>query len=256
VGDILFFMRYARPLADAGARLHVRADRRLEPIVSRAMPIASWSDVAGIASTGIALWMGDLPAFVQPLAAEPMPTLRARPDGARAARMRERLGAGSLPVVGLAWVAGMQTGRGPVGQTVLSKEVDPAAIGAALKGVRARFVSLQRHPAPGSREALEAALGAPVMDLSGANGDLEDMLALASLLDEYVGVSSTNVHLIAAAGGHGRILVPYPADWRWRASGDESPWFPGFPTYRQDADGGWSAPLARLAHDLNPGGSP
>ena len=34
----------------------------------------------------------------------------------------------------------------PVGQTVLSKEVDPAAIGRALAGVRARFVSIQRHP--------------------------------------------------------------------------------------------------------------
>jgi Flp pilus assembly protein TadD len=254
VGDILFFMRYARPLADAGARLHVRADRRLEPIVSRAMPIASWSDALEIPPAGITLWMGDLPAFVQPIAAEPMPTLRASPDAARAARMRERLGAGALPVVGLAWVAGTQSGRGPVGQNVLSKEFDPAAIGAALKGLRVRFASIQRHPAPGSREALEAALGAPVIDLSDANDDLEDMLALASLLDEYVGVSSTNVHLIAAAGGHGRILVPYPADWRWRTSGDESPWFPGFPTYRQDADGAWSTALAKLAHDL--GGNP
>ena len=56
--------------------------------------------------------------------------------------------------------------------------------------------------------------------------------------------------------GRGRILVPYPADWRWRAGGQESPWFPGFPTYREDADGDWSAALARLAHDLKPGGNP
>ena len=256
VGDALFFMRYAKPLADAGARLHVRADPRLEPILARAMPIASWIAGDELPPASVALWMGDLPAFVQPLAGEPRPTLRVAPIEARVVRMRERLAAGALPAIGLAWIAGTQSGRGPVGQTVLSKEVDPAAIGRALAGVRARFVSIQRHPPPGSREALEDALGAPVVDLSDANGDLEDMLAVLSLLDEYVGVSSTNVHLLAAAGGNGRILVPYPADWRWRSSGDESPWFPGFPIYRQDADGDWCAPLAKLAHDLKHGGNP
>ena len=256
VGDALFFLRYAKPLADAGARLHVRADRRLQALVARALPIASWLEGETLPPGATAVWMGDLPLFTQPVAAEPMPSLRIAPREARIARMRERLNAGALPAIGLAWIAGTQTGRGPVGQTVLSKEIEPAAIGRALKGLRARFVSLQRHPAPGSREALEAALDAPVVDLSDANDDLEDMLALLSLLEEYVGVSSTNVHLLAAAGGQGRILVPYPADWRWQSSGSESPWFPGFPTYRQDASGDWSAPFTKLAQDLKPGGIP
>ena len=256
VGDVLFFMRYAKPLADAGARLHVRTDPRLHAMIARALPIASWIEGEAVPPGAVAVWMGDLPLFTQPIAREPVAALRIAPHEARVARMRERLNTGALPTIGLAWVAGTQAGRGPVGQTVLSKEVDPAAIGRALKGLRVRFASIQRHPAPGAREALEAALDAPVMDLSAANDDLEDMLALASLLDDYVGVSSTNVHLIAAAGGQGRILVPHPADWRWQSSGIESPWFPGFPTYRQDARGGWSAPLAALAQDLKPGGTP
>ena len=256
VGDILFFMRHAKPLADAGARLHVRVEPRLRGIVERAMPIASWIEGEALPPGAIAVWMGDLPLFTQPLAAEPAPTLRIAPLEERVARMRERVNAGALPAIGLAWLAGTQGGRGPVGQMVLSKQIDPAAIGRALKGVRARFVSIQRHPAPGSREALEAALEAPVVDLSAANDDLEDTLALVSLLDDYVGVSSTNVHLLGAAGGRGRILVPYPADWRWQSGGDESPWFPGFPIYRQEASGDWSAPLAKLARDLKPGGIP
>ena len=257
VGDALFFLRYAKPLADAGARLHIRGDPRLRALVERALPIASWLEGEALPPGAVAVWMGDLPLFTQPLAKEPVPTLRIAPLDERVARMRKRLGdKGGAPRVGLAWVAGTQTGRGPVGQSVLSKEIEPAAIGHAMKGVAARFVSLQRHPRPGSREALEQALGAPVADLSDVNGDLEDMLALLSLLGDYVGVSSTNVHLLAAVGGRGRILVPYPADWRWQSSGVESPWFPGFPTYRQDAGGDWSAPLAKLTQDLKPGGIP
>ncbi len=254
VGDALFFLRYARPLAEAGARLQVHADRRLEALVARALPIASWQEVAATPRADAVLWMGDLPAFVEPLAGEPMPTLRIAPLAARVGRMRERVGGGDGPLVGLAWSAGTQGGI--AGQTVLSKEIAPAAIGHALAGVRARFVSIQRHPQAGSREALEAALGAPVADLAAANDDLEDMLALLSLLDDYVGVSSTNVHLLAAAGGRGRILVPYPADWRWQSSGAQSPWFPGFPIYRQAASGDWSASLAGLAVDLKSGGAP
>ena len=256
IGDTLFFLRYAKALADAGASLHLRADRRLQKLVERALPIASWLEGEELPPGGIALWMGDLPAFVHALITEPVPTLRIAPLDAHVARMRERLGASGTSVIGVAWRAGVQTSRAPLGQTVLSKEIEPALLGASLKGAAARIVSLQREPLAGSREALEKALAAPAADLSDVNGDLEDMLALLWILDGYVGVSSTNIHLLAAVGKGGRILVPYPADWRWRSSGVESPWFPGFPTYRQESGGGWSAPLAALAHDLKHGGVP
>jgi hypothetical protein len=75
------------------------------------------------------------------------------------------------------------------------------------------------------------------------------MLALLSLLDDYVGVSSTNVHLLASLGRTGRILVPFPPDWRWQASG-ESAWFPGFATYRQDSAGQWSNAFGHLRADI------
>lgn len=33
-------------------------------------------------------------------------------------------------------------------------------------------------------------------------------------------------------------------------SGDESPWFPGFPVYRQGTDGDWSEAMGKLKNDL------
>jgi hypothetical protein len=89
-----------------------------------------------------------------------------------------------------------------------------------------------------------------VHDLSALNEDLEAMLALLALVDEYVGVSNTNMHLRAGVGRTARVLVPQPPEWRWMAVGEASPWFPGFRVYRQHVDGEWRDALARLSRDL------
>lgn len=74
-----------------------------------------------------------------------------------------------------------------------------------------------------------------------------DMLALLSLLDEYVTVSNTSVHLRAGTGRTSRVLVPNPPEYRWMAEGTESPWFPGCKVYRQRLDGSWEAALDALS---------
>ena len=76
------------------------------------------------------------------------------------------------------------------------------------------------------------------------------MLALLALIDDYVGVSNTNMHLRAAAGKTARVLVPCPAEWRWMASGS-SPWFPGFGIYRQALNGRWEDALTALRRDIS-----
>ena len=91
-----------------------------------------------------------------------------------------------------------------------------------------------------------AALASRVHDLAAANDDLEDALALVSLLDRHACVSNTNVHLAAAAGAKVDVLVAFPPEWRWGASG-ASPWFPSFEVHRQLPGGDWSAALANLA---------
>lgn len=46
------------------------------------------------------------------------------------------------------------------------------------------------------------------------NEDREDLLALLALLDDYVGVSNTNMHLLGSLGKTARVLVPNPPDWK------------------------------------------
>jgi hypothetical protein len=89
-----------------------------------------------------------------------------------------------------------------------------------------------------------------VADLSVLNADLETMLALLAQIDDYVGVSNTNMHLMAALGRGARVLVSRLPLFRWMAEGTESPWFPGFHVYRESNDRGWVPPLTSVIADL------
>jgi hypothetical protein len=110
---------------------------------------------------------------------------------------------------------------------------------------------LQRRPRAGEIEKLRQTCGPRVADLSALNEDLEVMLALLARVDEYVGVSNTNMHLRAALGRGARVLVSSGAEFRWMAQGPMSPWFPLMRVYRQDASGSWKKAFEGLSNDLS-----
>ena len=152
---------------------------------------------------------------------------------------------GSPPYLGVTWRGGTWKKRNS-----LYKECPLALLAQALKGNHTTVLILQRLPRDGEIQTFCQLLGRPVHDLSALNEDLEAMLALLFLIDEYVGVSNTNMHLRAAVGKTARVLVPSPPEWRWMAEGRESPWFPGFSVYRQGYDGSWEGAFARLNQDM------
>jgi tetratricopeptide (TPR) repeat protein len=245
IGDVLFFLRYAGALRARGAKIRFWGDARLAPMLLRSRVVDeafSGSGPARTADPSRLAWCGDLPALLHLESEFPAP-LRLLPDPVRVEAMRARLAVlGPGPYVALTWRAGLARR----GKAVLAKAIDPHALGAGLRGIGATFVSLQRDPLAGEGQALEAALGAKLADLSVMNTDLDDMLALLGVVDEYVGVSNTNTHLRAALGLGARVLLPWPAEWRWLREGDSSPWFPGFSLYRATRDGDWGPALARL----------
>ncbi|MFB3151304.1 MAG: hypothetical protein ACE10M_12145, partial [Alphaproteobacteria bacterium] len=174
------------------------------------------------------------------------PSIRLVPEPEREARLRDRLAAyGAPPYIGVTWRAGVKNEPGAV-----FKLAPLGEFAKALGTTEGTVLVLQRHPEAGEIEELGHGLGRAAYDLTALNDDLEDMLALLALLDEYVTVSNTNVHLSAGAGGTCRVLVPNPAEYRWMAEGDESPWFPGSKVYRQGVDGDWGTAFRTLTEDL------
>lgn len=277
LGDELFFLRQLPLLKARGARITVHASAKIAELIRRANVADTVVPDTTLppASADIQILCGDLPRALQPCPAEPRPwqdapcALRDYPIHVRAyfphpapslripalpealARMRERLRQlGAPPYVGITWRAGTMASAQRGADWVLSKQVPLAALGSALQQSRGTLIALQRHPAAGEIAALVAASARPVADLSALNEQLEDMQALLELLDDYIGVSNTNMHLRAAAGRAARVLVPSPAEWRWMNCGDRSPWFPQFRIYRQSPHGDWTPALHALQRDL------
>jgi Flp pilus assembly protein TadD len=246
LGDALFFLRFCPALKARGATVIYRGDARLAALLGGSTLFsARIPDDADGPSGSREVWVGDLPYLLGvalPANYPPLP-LAARPDrlAAVAARLQSL---GPAPYLALTWRAGTQTlvDNNPT----LFKSIELGDLAKGLSRPNGTLISVQRHPKAGETEAFSQLLGRPVHDWSGVNDDLEEMLAVMSLVDEYVAVSNTNVHLRASAGKGATVLVPHPAEWRWMAEGDASPWFPGVKVLRQQRDGSWQAALSAL----------
>jgi Tfp pilus assembly protein PilF len=246
LGDELFFLRFSRELKRRGAWVAYMADPRIAALIRRTKlvdHVAVKGEVVGDAHA--ALLIGDLP-LVLGMSSEadippPLP-LEALPEKRQeiALRLASVPNKAERPLIGITWRAGAE----------MVREIPLEQLGAALRDMAAIFVVVQRNPQPGEIAAFEAALGQPVVDFSDLNDDLEGMMVLMEQLDDYIGVDNTNMHLRVGTGKIARILVPHLQDFRCMATGDSSPWFPGFAIYRRTPDRNWSDALKRLRNHV------
>lgn len=252
VGDELSFLRFAPLLRQRGAHVTYVPDPKLASMVDRAGAVDVVTPVGETAppDTEIYLAPGDLPLMLgidEPGQLPPPLPLTARPESAQAIVERVALAkAGGRPLIGVTWRGGINSPRGDR----LFKLVALEALARLLRDLPVEVAIVQRNPDEGEIERFAAELGRPVHDFSDLNADLEEMLALLDELHDYITVSNTNVHLRAGLGKPARVLVPFPPDYRWMTSGDESPWFPGFGVYRQTVEGDWNPALDALQADL------
>ena len=239
IGDDLYFLRFARVLRERGARITGAVTPRLQDMIARSGVLDECDPAADRIppDAGYRL-LGDLPFLLEAHRLPVPDAVRFDPLPDRVAEIGARLQGLARPLIGLTWRSG--TGPEAGSRDALFKEApfkEFTAMAARLPGT---LLVLQRDPKPGEVERLVAECGARVVDFSALNADLEGMHALLSLLDEYIGVSNTNMHLCAALGRSARVLVSRSVEFRWMAEGAESPWFPGFTVYRQGEKGDWT----------------
>jgi len=263
IGDELFFMRWLPELMRRGASVVYQIHTpKLVPLLRRqrlaAITLIGPDDRAPTAD--VSVWVNELPAVLMAgddalLPERDIPcAIALSADTERCKRWAEALAAfGPPPYVGVTWRAGaMFSGVDIVrlGLRSLSKRIEPSALGAALRAIDGTIVVVQRKPGAADLASLGATFGRPVHDLSAMNDDLEDALALLAVMDAYIGVSNTNMHLLAGLGRSAHVLMPWLPEWRWRDVGSESPWFPGFRIHRQTPSGSWNDALAQLVHEV------
>ena len=255
LGDELHFLRFLPALVARGMTIHYSCHPKLYPLLLDQSLIAALDTSTRDQPGEFDCLVGDLPwlAGMRSTADVP-PALPLSVDSTRVEALREALARfGPPPYLGVTWQGGREKQpeqKQKKAWRSLHKEISPAALGELARDWPGTVVVMQRVPKQEDVALFSATLGRPWLDWSALNDSLPEVLAGLSLLDEYVGVSNTNMHLLAGIGKTARVLVPHPADWRWMAEGDESPWFPGFKIYRQLRDHSWDDALARLAQDL------
>lgn len=253
LGDELFFLRFAPALAEAGMRIAYATQAKLLPMLEGMACLESVEAVSDEAAGRYDALVGDLPLLADMRDSSDIPPpLPLSIDGERQRQLRQALEAfGPPPYLGITWQAGVEkSDRARENRYRLHKLISPADLGEIARIWPGTVVVLQRTPKPEDLAAFSDAAGRSWLDWSGVNDDLRDALAALSLLDDYVGVSNTNMHLLAGIGKTARVLVPSPPEWRWMAQGDTSPWFPGFRIYRQSQDQSWGNALTRVKNDL------
>lgn len=248
IGDEIFFLRFAPQLKQRGASVSYVASNKARPLLNN---VACIDKVIGtdrqMIEADIYLSVADLPHVleIQDDQTLPPPITLTEPTELIADIKAQLNEIGPPPYIGLTWRGGTRK------KHMLYKEIELEKLATAVKGKEGTFIALQRLPENHEIDEISNHLGHKVHDFSAFNEKLDQMMGLLFLLDEYIGVSNTNMHLRASLGKTCRVLVPHPPEWRWMSRGKTSPWFPGFSVYRQESDGNWDKALNELQEDLS-----
>ncbi len=249
LGDEIFFMSFAPQLKARGAWIAYQpGHQKIASLFKRVTCIDEViSDDHAVENIDYRISIGDLPRLLGHTDNSPHPASPEIPvRDENLANVKQLLANfGPPPYVGVTWRAGAVNRS----KSVLFKEFSLTDLAEICKPLDARIVILQRLPEAGEVDQFSEILGRPVLDLSHYNEQLEDMLAVLSILDDYIGVSNTNMHMRAAVGKTCRVLVPFPPEWRWHMDGS-SPWFPDFQVYRQKANQDWQPAIRKLREEL------
>lgn len=243
-GDTLQFCRYAKLLAESGARVIMEVQRPLMHL------LANLEGVSQLIASGSAMPQFDyhcslmsLPlAFNTSLATIPRAEKYLSSDPIKLAQWRNKLGEKKRPRVGLVW-SGSTTNRNERNRSFpLADLLDhlPAQID---------YFRLQKDVRePDARTLRE---NPQIWDFSEELRDFSDTAALCGCMDIVISTCTSVAHLSAALGRTTWILLGHAADWRWLLDRDDSPWYASARLYRRRKAHGWNEVFERMATDLS-----
>jgi tetratricopeptide (TPR) repeat protein len=254
LGDTLQFCRYARLVADLGARVILEVQKPLQSLLT------SLEGAAQVLACGEALPEFDyycplvsLPlAFKTTLSTIPARVPYLRSDVQKARYWRKKLGEKRRFRVGLVWSGGFRPDQ-PELWPVNRRRNIPLAKLAPLQHPEVEFYSLQKGQ-PGESELAELTAkkwhGPPMADFTGLLHDFSDTAAFIEQLDLVISVDTSTAHLAGALGRPVWILNRFDSCWRWLLKRTDSPWYPTVRLYRQSTAGDWDGVVERVRADL------
>ncbi|MBF0261266.1 MAG: glycosyltransferase family protein [Magnetococcales bacterium] len=244
-GDMIQFIRFAKPLADQGARVlalvpaplvrlfenapglaRVQAHPDFQEPLDYQIPLLS---VPGVLDTRINTIPG----------AEGYLTAPRTPDPAWGSLL-----AGEGLKVGLVWEGKPLHANDPLRRRSCTL-ADLAPL-ARVPGIR--LFSLQK-PDP-DRPAPPVPEGVPITPLAAFLTDFAATATLMHHLDLIITIDTATAHLAGALGRPVRTLLPRAPDWRWGCERDTTPWYRAMRLFRQSNTDSWNEPVRQLLAEL------
>jgi tetratricopeptide (TPR) repeat protein len=241
LGDTIQFCRYAKLVADLGARVILEIQKPLAKL------LANLEGVGTLVTKGSVLppFQFHCPLMSLPLAFRtrldniPAPGGYLKADAGAIEVWRARLGTRTKPRVGLVWSGN------PLQKNNHNRSI-PLTVLTGLLDHRFEYVSLQKDAKEDDRKILAAHPAIRCFELD----DLSDTAALCELLDLVISVDTSVAHLAGALGRPVWIPLGFNADWRYLLERVDSPWYTSARLYREDRLKGWNEVVANIRADL------
>ncbi|MSP20948.1 MAG: tetratricopeptide repeat protein [Alphaproteobacteria bacterium] len=242
LGDTIQFCRYAKLVADRGAKVVVEVQpplvallstlRAADQVLAHGDAVPPFDLHCPLVSLPGALHtrVDSIPADVPYLCSDPV----------RVMRWRTTLGETGRPRVGLVW-----SGSGTLEND--RRSIALADFAQLCTGTLAYF-GLQKEVRSTDHAALQECTSS--RNLGPELGDFADTAALIELMDIVVTVDTSVAHLAGAMGKPVWILLSSSPTWRWLLDRNDSPWYPSARLFRQSTPGDWSAPLQEVKRAL------
>ena len=238
LGDVLQFVRFAKPLADQGAKVIVECLPGLERMIATAPGVHATAKWGEVPKADYVLPLLSLPHMLATtLATLPneTPYLGVPPGTPVPALDRPGF------KVGIAW-RGNPHHENDRYRSIALEALAPLR---AVPGVA--WYSLQIGPGEGETQSSSWAGQIKVLT---PLKDFSVTAAIMAELDLVISVDTAVAHLAGALARPVWMLIPRGNDWRWLADRNDSPWYPTMRLFRQHHPRDWAPTIAAMAAAL------
>jgi tetratricopeptide (TPR) repeat protein len=242
-GDAIQYVRFARILKQAGAKVVLQVPKRLRFLLNGVegvdSAVAPYDRLPPIDYDSVAFWM----LYALDLPVDQMigggPYLHA--PAALRAEWANRIVRTPAIHAGIVWHGSSYLMHDRfASRSMRLEELRPLT---GIPGVK--LYSLQCGE--GRAQLLNAAVPFPAVDLA---PDFANTAAAMEALDVVITIDTSVAHLAGAMGKRTFVMLPYNACGRWMTGRDDTPWYRGMRLFRQTRPGEWADVVNAVAQAL------
>jgi tetratricopeptide (TPR) repeat protein len=241
-GDTIQFIRYARLLAERGARVVLYCQETIRELMSTATGLEqAVADVRKLPAFDMWCPLLSLPKrFGTTFETIPADVPYLRAEERRVSEWGQRVRDDPPGMrVGLCW-AGSRSNPNHVRRSISPDELSPLGqVGGIV------LYSLQV-------DAAGPVTSVPFIDHTSAIRDFADAAALMAHLDLVISVDTSAAHLAGALGKEVWTLIPSVPEWRWLMNRSDCPWYPTMRLIRKGPES-WRELVQKVADELRSG---